>query len=531
MKKSLIINKRKLILFAVAVCVLITVIFVGYGLWLKDKPIFRNVTIGVSDGAPSIEAFLTEYGNPKQARWVTDPTGLDFRVPGEYSITLGYGKQEETVKLTVLDDLPPVLKLEDTILWADEPITPEKFVVEIGDHSDYTVSLDEAYQVPEDYSQQLFVIIHAVDEWGNKTSASATAEFLWAAETHHLELGETLTARDLFHLPQGRIGDIDQSELDRINAAGPGEYVLELCDGEHRQTCTVIVSDTQGPSMELKKLTVYVGDSVKAEDFVLDIFDASGVKDVRMITALDTNNPADVTVIFETVDTLGHISNHQTVLHIISDTIPPEIDGVREDISTTKNKMPDYLDGVLARDEHDGDVLVTYDDSAVDLTKAGTYFVVYSAVDLSGNIKTVKRRVNVTGFRADTEGLVEYLVNQLPADAEIIRDFVRTYVKHSDHWGGDDPVWYGLHNKKGNCYVHALCLKALLDAKDFNTQLIWVTDKSHYWLVIQLEDGSWRHIDATPSNAHSAYSLMTDAQRLETLKGRDWDHSLWPVCE
>ena len=104
----------------------------------------------------------------------------------------------------------------------------------------------------------------------------------------------------------------------------------------------------------------------------------------------------------------------------------------------------------------------------------------------------------------------------------------------SHDWGDDDPIWYGFNNRRGNCYVHAHCLKALLDYKGYNTQFIWVTDKSHYWLIIEL-NGGWKHIDATPGVYHSRYSLMNDTQRYETLvyygKNRDWDRSAWPACD
>ena len=91
-------------------------------------------------------------------------------------------------------------------------------------------------------------------------------------------------------------------------------------------------------------------------------------------------------------------------------------------------------------------------------------------------------------------------------------------------------MWYGFTNKVGNCYVHALCLQRLLSAKGYSTKLIWVTNKTHYWLIVKI-DGQWKHIDPTPGRLHSRYSLMNDKQRLSTLSGRKWDRSAWPACE
>ena len=109
-------------------------------------------------------------------------------------------------------------------------------------------------------------------------------------------------------------------------------------------------------------------------------------------------------------------------------------------------------------------------------------------------------------------------------------NYVRSYIRYNHDWGGDDPVWYGFSNRKGNCYVHALCLQRLLTEHGYKTKLIWVTNKTHYWLIVDM-GGYWRHIDATPSTLHSRYPLMTDEQRLETLSGRKWDTSQWPACE
>ena len=91
-------------------------------------------------------------------------------------------------------------------------------------------------------------------------------------------------------------------------------------------------------------------------------------------------------------------------------------------------------------------------------------------------------------------------------------------------------MYYGLTKDSGNCYVHALTLKALLEEKGYETQLIWVTNESHYWLIIKLEEG-WRHIDSTPSAQHEAIGLATDKVRYKNLNGRNWDRSKWPACE
>ena len=244
---------------------------------------------------------------------------------------------------------------------------------------------------------------------------------------------------------------------------------------------------------------------------------------------VNLSKPGTYTVTYTARDKSGNVATEQRKVTVLADTQAPKFSGLK-DITTEKNKQPDYTSGVSAKDNKDGQVSFTYDDSKVDLTKAGTYYVTYTAVDRAGNKQTSRRKVVVNHDQEDTADLVKSIAAGLSSDPEAIRDYVRNSIKYSSDWGKPDPVWFGFKNKKGNCYVHALCLEALLEAKGYETKLIWVTDKSHYWNLIKI-NGTWKHIDATPGTRHTKYSLMNDAQRLETLQGRTWDTSKWPACE
>ena len=191
---------------------------------------------------------------------------------------------------------------------------------------------------------------------------------------------------------------------------------------------------------------------------------------------------------------------------------------------------PDYLAGVTAWDHHDGYVEMTVDDSQVRLSTLVSYTAIYRATDAAGNTATSQRTVEVVGNDQDPTELVKKTAAGLSDDPEEIRDFVRQEIAYSHEWGEGDPVVYGLTRMRGNCYVHALCLEALFNEKGIENQLIWTTNKSHYWLLVKVGD-VWRHIDPTPSNVHNRYSLMTDAQRLSTLDGRAWDQNAWPACK
>jgi Rib/alpha/Esp surface antigen-like repeat protein len=281
--------------------------------------------------------------------------------------------------------------------------------------------------------------------------------------------------------------------------------------------------------VKVQDVTVYEGGEVTLEDLLVEATDLAGEVTTKLLQQVDTAVAGTYTVTLEATDPNGNKTTVDCTVTVRKDEDAPVFSGLK-DLTTAKGKKPNYTTGVTATDARDGKVDFTYDDSKVDLTKAGTYYVTYTAVDKSGNTVSSRRKVVVDHDQADTDALVQRIAAGLSDDAEKIRDYVRDSIKYSHDWGGEDPVWFGFNTKKGNCYVHALCLQVLLEAKGYETNLIWVTDKSHYWIQVKI-DGVWKHIDATPGTRHTKYSLMNDAQRLETLQGRHWDTSKWPACK
>ena len=322
---------------------------------------------------------------------------------------------------------------------------------------------------------------------------------------------------------------LDQAALDEINQSPVGTYTVTSTDGNQTSQCVITVQDTTPPELTLRVIEIDAGETVNQNSFIDSAYDVSGEVTINLLSQYDCNKLGTQEVIFEAVDINGNKTTLSTSLKVNTDTKPPVFAGMT-DLRIEKNSTPDYEAGVAAIDSKDGEVAYTYDASKVDVTTAGTYYVIYTASDSKGNSATYRRKVEVKRDASDTAALVNSVAANLSNSPEAIRDYVRNSIGYSSSWGGDDPVWYGLKNQVGNCYVHATVLDALLRAKGYPTQLIWCQDKSHYWNLIYL-DGSWKHIDSTPSDhTHNKYSLMNDEQRYETLSGRDWDRELWPEC-
>lgn len=499
----------------------------GFLIWYLGQPKFQDVTIELGTTSVDISEFATKAARPQLCRFVEDVSGINIGKVGTHSLRLSHAGQEERVTLQVVDTTAPKAAFikELTMPIGYEPNALD-FVESFSDYSPVTVSFEKAPVLTDDHADVAVTVIVA-DAAGNQTREECVLSIAWMKEELTLEYGTMLTKEDILYNPEEDSDQLRQEDIDRINQAGVGEFTIASLGGE---VCTVTVQDTTGPALKLQDWHVFPGNEVKLEDFVVSCEDISGFVDVRFVTNPDVDTLGRQTIRIEAKDLHGNVTIGEAVLSVSTDNQPPKLEGLTE-ISVPKNTQIDFLAGVTASDNSQEPCEITYDAEVVDLTAAGTYYVTYTATDSSGNEATAKRKITVEHDQEDTWNLVAEIAQTLENDPEKLRDYVRGMIGYNSNWGGDDPVWFGFKNRAGNCYVHALCLDALLQYYGYETQLIWVKDKTHYWLLINLEGIGWRHIDPTPSVLHGRYSLMTDAQRLWTLSDRTWDFTAWPAAE
>ena len=503
------------------------VVIGGVVVWLYSRPRFHDLTVELGTETINIEAFMTEFANAKNAGIVTDLSTVDISSVGSIPLTLRSGSRNETVTLTVEDTTPPkvefIPRLEKT---PDYQPDPNDFVASCYDLSQVTTYFVGNVVVPLNYEDQSVTVV-VEDAYGNAVSRVCTLSIVWMKSEYTLELGEQLSKEDLLFNPQRDGYMLKQDDIDIINQSGIGEYTIASLVDEN--VCQIQVVDTTPPELVLTDVSIYQGENVTLDSFVESYYDVSGDVQVRLLSQPDVDTLGMQTITIEATDINGNTTTSTATLAVVEDKTPPVIKGLST-LTVAKRSNPDYLAGVSAVDKVDGACEVSYDSRGVDLTTAGTYYVTYTSKDKDGNTAKVKRTVVVEHDQEDTEALADSIAAGLSSDPEKIRDYVRSTIKYSHNRDEEDPVWYGFTNKNGDCYIHAICLQSLLSRKGYETQLIWVTNKTHYWLVINL-DGVWRHIDATPGPTHSKYSLMTDDLRYSTLGGRDWDRSAWPKCE
>ncbi len=512
----------------VSVLALVLISAIGLGVWVAVNAKFQDVTIELGE-KPDMLAFYTKYAIASMVEPLTREQDMDLTRAGDIPVSFQHGLQQETVYLHIVDTTAPTAAFQDVRASILDTLKPEDFVTEYFDLSPVTFSFSQPLTLPDNYADAAVEVV-VTDASGNEIRQVCRIYYTWLKDAVTVELGTPLTAGDLLLNPEKDAELIQQADLDTVNQGGVGEYTIVSSAGGLSHSCTVTVQDTTGPELILKSCTIYTGNKVKLEDFLENVTDISGVKEVRLMTELDNKTVGEHKILVEAEDTYGNITSQETVLKVIRDGSAPTFTGVNT-LTLEKNAQVDFSKGVAAYDTMDGYVKFTYDDSKVDLSKAGTYYVTYTAYDSVGNKATYRRKIVVNHDEADRQALIQSIADRIGDHPLQVRQWCLNNINyHSNQSGGSDPVWYGLSTRMGNCVVHANCLKALLDAKGYETRLMWTTCKTHFWVLIYYE-GSWKHIDSTPGLSHDDILLVNDDVRYAHLQGRDWDRSLWPAAE
>ena len=523
-------NKNKALFVSIIILSVLLFVEIVYGGYLIYKYIsrkFDNAYIEIGTESISVTDFIRDPMFEENSTLLTDVSNIDLNKIGEYDIELSYNGEIETVKLFLVDRTKPEVKFQDITRYIDYQINADDFIIEKTDLSEMTTSVENIPEINDfgDYS----ITVRVTDSSNNTTEATCNLKIAWLNENYVLEFGNPLT-KELLLLRPDIDGDLlDQAQLDNINNSGLGDYTITAIKDGREYKSNIKVQDTTPPTLELVDLTIYDDEKISGKDrFIKSVYDASGEVTTTMLTDMTFGTVGQQTITIRAVDKNGNTTEKSATLTIRKDTEGPVFSGLTA-LSVAKGTSINYESGVRASDAKEGPVGFTVDSSAVNTSVAGTYYATYTARDSKGNTTRAKRKISVNHDQADVNALVSRIAASIGNNVEEIRDYCRNKISYSASYGDGDPIWYGFNNWTGNCYVHALCFQALLRAKGYETQLIWVTNKTHYWNLVKI-NGQWKHMDSTPDKNHRKISIMSDAQRLSTLSGRDWDHSAWPTC-
>jgi transglutaminase-like putative cysteine protease len=260
------------------------------------------------------------------------------------------------------------------------------------------------------------------------------------------------------------------------------------------------------PAAVVKDVRTLVNKAVEAAAFVSDV---TGHEPIAVYFEQDPDfsilGRQTVSIVLE--DAYQTITVYSAELNIEQDTEAPTISG-QLDKTVTQGGSVTYRTGITVRDNYDARPTLTVDSSAVKLNTAGTYPIVYTATDSSGNSVSVTGTITVTALNMDVVNsmadaiLADLITNEMSEreKAQAIFNWVVQKMKYSSSINPREVVRgaYTCYTRgAGDCYVffagyHVLLNRAGIENVRAN-RIDGLTE--HYWNAVKI-DGSWYFSDA-----------------------------------
>lgn len=197
--------------------------------------------------------------------------------------------------------------------------------------------------------------------------------------------------------------------INTVDLSVTGEYSVTFSLGWQSETVRVTVEDTQAPMIYYSGEHYYnvplgAASAGEAEDvikaFDMEILDATIIKGDEYTAEFDTS-PVDLnkagyyTAILSVKDLSGNETRMNITVRVVApDLTPPVISGARDTTIRIGDAFSAEAD-VTVKDDQDDSPTLTIDASALNVSKAGTYTVIYTATDKAGNTATVRRKITV----------------------------------------------------------------------------------------------------------------------------------------
>lgn len=404
-----------------------------------------------------------------------------------------------------------------------------------------------------------------------------------------IEAGEPIPSADTF-LINTRNKAHYVTDITLLNTKETGSYKLQIKVNRRNLTGILKIIDTTPPTAVGKKLVYPIGVKLKAKAFVSKIKDNSPVtvafetnpnfkikgkqqikillkdksgntaKVTAHLTLLDIKSAITVEAGTEKVDVNKYLNQtpykismvtslkdlnlnipnmHDIQINVnntnipvkleIKDTTAPVIKGAK-DKTVYIGDTVSYKKDITVTDNTKETVKLQVNSSEVNLKKAGTYTVVYSAKDTSGNKTELPVTITVKEAAIDKavlnrkalEILAEITDNSMTKEekARAIYNWVRSHIAYTGYSDKSDWVkeaYKGLTDRKGDCFTYFAVSKELLELNDIETMDITRVGgrTRHYWSLINCGKG-WYHFDSCPHTDHKESFMLTD-EELENL--------------
>lgn len=402
----------------------------------------------------------------------SDVSTINLNKPGDYPVKLRCGGKTYSSVLKVRDTIAPAGTAVDQTVPEGKELKPEDFVTGISDKTQVTVRFKKA---PDMSKADQTVTVILKDMGGNTTSLVANLKIKFDDVAPQIK---GVTDRKVY---------LGAKNLDLL----AGVTAEDNTDPEPRLTC-----------------------------------DSSSV---------NTAAAGEYTVVYTAVDSAGNTSTATAKVTVMKDTTAPKVHGAK-DLYVYVGGTVAYRSGVTVSDDMDTAPVLTVDNGGVNLQKAGTYYVTYTATDGSGNKSSVSIKLVVSEKPAENQIVSEDTINDM-ADSilsQIIRSSMTTkqkvekiytwantnirYTSHSDKADWKQEAYRGMKNRVGDCFTYYAVVRLMLEQLDIpNIDVVKVknypTDSNHYWSLVSVDGGkTYYHLDATPRvGTGDDFCLVTDA--------------------
>ena len=403
------------------------------------------------------------------ALFVSDMTAVDLKTPGQYPVSVEYKGKTYACTLTVEDTIAPEAEIRNVSIYSGHELKAEDFVVSVKDATDVTVALKSTPDLTVEAQNLVTVIV---------TDAAGNAS-------------------------------------------------------EYEAVLSVFVDNGAPQLSGIQPLFTYIGtepdylagvSAMDDRDMALEILVDKSQVDLNAIGAYD--------IVYSVTDAAGHTTTAPSTVTVTDDCVAPTIQGVHN-ISLYLGSAASYRSGVIVTDDKDPSPTLEVDSSQVDLSNPGTYPLVYTARDMTGNETRVEVTVTVAEkpetyvdpetVNAKADELLKKIVTEdMAAEAKVkaIYSYVRshyTYSGHSDKTDWVQGAYVMMESGQGDCFNYYAVTKLLLDRCgipniDVRKVRNFPEDSDHYWSLVSVDGGkTYYHLDTTPRVGDGDdFCLVTD---------------------
>ncbi|MCL2396981.1 MAG: transglutaminase-like domain-containing protein [Defluviitaleaceae bacterium] len=371
---------------------------------------------------------------------------------------------------------------------------------------------------------------------GERTLDTTAAMYvLNAVEYLHFEFADATnippTAEDFItnaHILAMPVQPVFLSALPNFANLAVGRYYIDLHVAGVIFRSAINVADTTPPTATPVNRTMTMGQDVFAEDFVVNIQDASPIGSIGFVSEPDIYAPGEQVVEVYIEDIFGNRAVFTSTLTLRPNEIPPTITGVR-DLEIMRGNPIMFRQGVSATDAFGRDLEFTVDSSRVDANVLGAHTVVYIAEDSQGLRTEVTATVHIVDVdpawinqRTDEilAGILRDGMTQVQ-QARAIFDWIGQNVGYAADIGREtvyEGAFQALTQRRGNCFVFYSISEVMLTRAgipNMRIDRIPGTRTRHRWNLVNPDDMGWFHFDTTPNRVTFNRFMFTNTQAVE----------------